>query len=92
MTSGTRYHRRDEFFKCRWWSPGFPAGAFLGLLHVALAMSILPGIPTAAAASLEVQVNYAHNWIAGTTDPSASVDVEVRDDQDEVKGGNHRNG
>ena len=34
-------------------------------------------VAVAAAATLQVHVNYAHNWVAGQTDPDATVLVQV---------------
>ena len=82
MTHGALQYRRDKYFNIRTSSSGNPVGGLLVLFSLA----ILLGVPSLDAASLEVHVNYAHNWIAGTTDPGASVDVEVRDEQDAVKG------
>jgi len=45
-------------------------------------VAAVPGVP---AATLQVHVNYAHDWVAGVTDPGVAVDVEVRAGDSTVK-------
>lgn len=71
----------------RWTRVGVLIAAWICLLHLSGPFSPLLGIPTAAAELLEnVTVNYAHNWVAGHTDPSAEVTVTVNDEHGAPKG------
>lgn len=52
---------------------------------IAIPVSLLvSGVP-AHAATLEISVNYAHDWVSGVTDPSAVVTVTLRDSGGSVK-------
>jgi len=50
--------------------------AWLFAIPVVLLVSGMP----AHAATLEISVNYAHDWVSGVTDPSALVTVTLTDD------------
>jgi uncharacterized repeat protein (TIGR01451 family) len=71
----------------KWTRVGVLIAAWICLLHLSGPLSPLLGIPTVAAELLEnVTVNYAHNWVAGHTDPSAEVTVTVNDEHGVPKG------
>ena len=50
--------------------------AWLFAIPVVLLVSGMP----AHAATLEISVNYAHDWVSGVTDPSVLVTVTLTDD------------
>lgn len=55
-----------------------------GLLSTSLAGLLLSALP-ALSATLEISVNYAHDWVSGVTDPAAEVSITLTDDLGAVK-------
>ncbi len=64
---------------------GLVVAACFGVLLLAGPLPPLQSVPAVAASSLEIHVNYAHNWVAGTTDPGATVAIQVRGGDDQLK-------
>ncbi len=48
-------------------------------------IGFLPSLSIAVSATLEISVNYAHDWVSGVTEPDASVSITLTDNIGAVK-------